>query len=459
MNLTRRQMLAGLTAAPLLAQKKSPVTRPNVVLVIADDLAAWMLGCYGNQEIRTPNIDLLARAGVRFQHNYVCTPSGSPSRATLLTGRTPRQHGIQDFLTGSPVEIPPQGQAAAPASFAQEVMLSDMLSAAGYRCGYVGRWDMGNDTKPGHSYSYTCTIAPEGVPYNDPVMYLNGEEKKESGYLAELITRRAAEFIDQQSPATPFLLTVGYLNPHTPYEGQPKKYYDLYANTSFATFNVSPRAANALRNREMLDAITENTRKCAAAVTALDDQIAVLQKKIFDKKFFDNTIVIFCGSNGQLLGRHGLWGSGLASNPINMYEESVAVPMIWSWPGLIPVESVRPELISEYDFLPTVADAVGVKPPARNLCGRSYLTAAVGRPFSKKEPWRDQVFGQYRDTEMVRDKMYKLVLRNQGEGPSELFDLRTDSHERINVYADQAYVSVREALTKDLADWRKKTSS
>ena len=114
-------------------------------MVVADDLAAWMLGCYGNKEIKTPNIDLLARGGVRFLNNFVVTPVCSASRATLFTGRTPRQHGIHDFLTPNPIERPPQGQAAPPASFANEIMISDALAGAGYRCGYTGKWHMGGD--------------------------------------------------------------------------------------------------------------------------------------------------------------------------------------------------------------------------------------------------------------------------------------------------------------------------
>lgn len=460
MNVTRRQLFTSLAAAPLAAQKKAAPSRPNVVLVLADDLASWMVGCYGNKEIRTPNIDRVARAGVRFHNSFVCTPICSASRATLFTGRVPRQHGIHDFLTETPVEKPPQGQAAAPESFARETMISDMLAGAGYRCGYVGKWHMGSDTKPGHGFTHTYTMRGGSIPYNDPVLYLNGEEKKESGYLPELLTRNAVEFLDQQNASSPFFLTVAYFNPHTPYDGHPQKYYDLYANANFASFGVSPVAANALREKEMMSDIVGNIRRCAASVTALDDQIPVLQKKIFDKGLFDNTIFIFTSDNGYLLGRHGLWSKGLASDPINMYEESIGVPMIWNWPGRIPIESIRPELVSLYDLVPAIAEATGVTPPAGGkLPGRSYLAAATNRPFPKKQPWKDVVFGQFRNTEMVRDKYYKLVVRNEGEGPNELYDLRSDPRERLNLYENPSFVTVRQALTADLTAWRQRAAS
>src|SRR5574337_159153 len=103
----RRTFLQGALGAAL-----PQAARPNILLVISDDLASWMTGCYGNQEILTPNIDKMAAQGVRFANHFVCTPICSASRATLFTGRTPMQHGIHDFLTPPPIESPPQGQAA-----------------------------------------------------------------------------------------------------------------------------------------------------------------------------------------------------------------------------------------------------------------------------------------------------------------------------------------------------------
>jgi arylsulfatase A-like enzyme len=455
--LTRREFAAGAAAAPLFAQRRdAPPQRPNIVLILADDLAAWMLGCYGNKEIRTPNIDTLARGGVRFLNHFVCTPICSASRATLFTGRVPRQHGIHDFLTAQPIADPPQGQAAPPESFAREVMLSDVLSGAGYRCGYVGKWHMGSDEKPGRGFHYTCTMTGGSRSYTDPTLFLNGERVDEKGYLTEIKTRRALEFLDRQKPGSPFFLTVSYLNPHTPYDGHPQKYYDMYAGAIFESFGYSPAAPNALRERDMLKDIPGNLRRCAASVTALDDQIPVLMRRLRERGLHDNTLVIFTGDNGYLLGRHGLWSKGLASDPINMYEEVMQVPMIWNWAGKLPVEATRPELVSFYDFMPSVCEAAGVEPPARNLCGRSYLSLTQGRQPPRNQPWPATVFGHFRNTEMARDNRFKLVLRNGGEGPNELFDLRADPREMANQFENDQYVTVIERLRRELDAWRKK---
>jgi arylsulfatase A-like enzyme len=460
MSVTRRSFVLGASGAPLLAQPRTPApSRPNILLILADDLAAWMLGCYGNKEIFTPNIDRLAAAGTLFTNSFVCTPICSASRATLFTGRTPMQHGIHDFLTAKPVADPAQGQEAPPPSFAGEVMIPDLLAQAGYRCGYIGKWHMGNDARPGRGFGYTYTMSGGSNSYTDPVMALNGERVKESGYLADLMTRRALEFIGQQQAGTPWFLTIGYLNPHTPYEGHPQQYYDMYKSATFDSFGIRPKAPNALREANLMDDALGNLRKCAASTSALDAQIAPLQRLLIDRGFFENTLVVFTSDNGFLLGRHGLWSKGHASNPINMYEESIGVPMIWSWPGRVPTAILRPELISFYDFLPSVCEAVGLEPPARNLCGRSYFKVAAGRALPRKERWQDLVFGNFRYTDYARDNRYKVVWRNEGQGPNELYDLRKDPRENVNQYDNPQYLSVRDRLIAALRAWKQKYSS
>jgi arylsulfatase A-like enzyme len=426
---------------------------------MADDLAAWMLGCYGNKEFKTPNIDNFARGGMRFTNAFCATPICSPSRATFFTGRLPRQHGIHDFLTDNPIATPPQGQKDFPESFAKEVMISDLLAQAGYNCGYVGKWHMGNDQKPGHGYGYTYTMIGGQRSYTDPEMSLNGQMVQEKGYLADLMTQRACEFLDKQSPGAPFFLTVGYLNPHTPYSGHPQKYYDMYKDATFQTIGWQHAAPNALREKEMLNDIIGNLRKCAASITALDDQVLTVLRKLHERKLLDNTMIMITGDNGYLLGRHGLWSKGLASDPPNMYEEVVRVPMIVNWPGKVPPSEISPELVSFYDVLPTLCEAAGVAAPTnRGLTGRSFLPLAKRDLLPSNAPWRNLVFAHLRNTEMARDTRHKLVLRNGGDGPNELFDIANDPAEKVNRYADPQYITIRNRLTAELAAWRKRTS-
>jgi len=205
----------------------------------------------------------------------------------------------------------------------------------------------------------------------------------------------------------------------------------------------------------MLGDIVGNIRKCAAALTAIDDQIPPLMKRLNERGLRDDTLIVLTGASGNLLGRHGLWGSGHASNPVNMYEESTATPMIWNWRGRSPVEAARPELVGSCDFLPTICEAVGAPVPQRNLPGRSYLTAVLGQQFPRSQPWRNLVFSELRNTLMARNNRYKLVLRNQGEGPNELYDLRADPGEKVNQYSNPSFVSVRDQLAAELDRWQK----
>ena len=135
----------------------------------------------------------------------------------------------------------------------------------------------------GRAAFVTYTMAGGSRSYTDPEMFRNGEKVSEKGYLTDVMTREALGFLDQQTPGKPFFLSIGYLNPHTPYAGHPQKYYDMYAGANFDTFGWQPAAPNALREKELLKDTVGNIRKCAASVTALDDQIPLLLNKLSEK--------------------------------------------------------------------------------------------------------------------------------------------------------------------------------
>jgi arylsulfatase A-like enzyme len=268
----------------------------------------------------------------------------------------------------------------------------------------------------------------------------------------------AAKSLDQQAAGKPFFLTVDYAHLRPPYDGVPRKYRDLYAQVKFATFSQEAPAKNAARDKELLSDLALHQRQVAAAVTALDDDLAALLSRLSEKRLLDQTLIIFTSTCGSLLGRHGLWDSAQASDPANMYEEVVSTPLVWSWQGRVPPQLTRPELVSAYDLLPTLCDLAGAGLPARNLCGRSYLPLATGKPLPKKQPWRTRVFSHCQNTDMAREKRYKLVLRDQGKGvppgPGELYDLGVDPRERVNQYENPQFVTVRASLATALANWK-----
>ena len=383
MNLSRRHFFFGSLALPALAAKKPLGEQPNILLVLVDGLPSWILGCYGNTEVRTPNIDRLAQTGTRFQNYYACAPVTDKARATLLTGRTTMQ--LKD--TG-------------------EVTLEKLLGGIGYACGATA-----------------------------------------SG-------AAATAFLDAQSSAKPFFLTAGF----TPYTVLPDA--GAYAQAKLDTFAQEAPARNATHGKEMLGAnLPANLRRVAAATTALDGEIGALVAKVTQKKLLDNTLIVFTSPCGSLFGRHGLWGSGDASDPVNMYQEVIAPPLVWSWAGHVVPLATRPETVSAYDLVPTICDITPAELPERNLCGRSYLALASGKPLPKKQPWRTTVFAQYADTAMARNDRYKLIVRNEGKGPGELYDERVDPRERINQYDNPQFMTVKTGLLADLVKWKQKYSA
>lgn len=390
---SRRYFFFGSFALPAFSAAKPAGEQPNILLILVDELPSWMLGCYGNKEVYTPNIDRLSQTGTRFANHFACAPVSGTNRAALLTGRTSMQ--LRDADSAPP----------------SEMTLDKLLSGLGYAC-------------------HATTGAGE-----------------------------AAKVLDAQTAGKPFLLTAGFTGFRAPYDGVARKHLDRYAQARFQTFAQEPAARNAVRDKEMLSDILGSLRKVAAAATALDDEVAALLSGLSQKKLTDGTLIVFTSTCGSLLGRHGLWGSGLASDPVNMFDEVVATPMIWSWPGRVPAQAVRPEVVSAYDLLPTVCDIAPTPLPERNLCGRSYLAIATGKPLPKKQPWRTTVFGNYQNTGMTRTDRYKIVLHSDGKGPGELYDVRTDGRERVNQYDNPQFLTVKNSLSAEFARWKQRYSA
>jgi arylsulfatase A-like enzyme len=393
MLVSRRNFFLGSLASPLLAAKKKKLDRfrPNLLLILVDGLPAWMIGCYGNQEVRTPNIDRLSQTGTRFLNAFVPAPAPIPGRSAYLTGLVPRD----------------------PAAAAAANGLDQALPAGGYVCQTVGGRTLADSTGA------------------------------------------ALQFLDRQEAGKPFSLTVLYNGLEPPYDGVPREFVDLYEGQRFENWAADPPARNAARGKEMFAARMENLRKAAGAASAHDAEAGKLMTRLYDRHFLNDTLIVFASTCGCLLGRHGLWGDGDASEPPNMYEEVVNVPLIWSYPARVPPSIMQVGLVSAYDLLPTLCDFLGVERPAGTLHGRSYALLATGKPFPKKQSWRTTVFGRYRNTEMARVDRYKLVMRDEGKGPGELYDLRMERTETVNHYDDAQFEDVKSNLTGQLAAWRK----
>ncbi len=208
----------------------------------------------------------------------------------------------------------------------------------------------------------------------------------------------------------------------------------------------------------LLDRIA-SLRKVAAGITAIDDRIGALLDKVTQKQLLDNTLILFASTCGALYGRHGLWDAGQASDPINMYDEVMRSPLIWSWPHRMPPQGLVIEMTSAYDLIPSLCDLLTLPVPGRNLCGRSYLPVAQQKKLPKKQPWRKAICAHTQNTDMAREEDYKVVLRDDGKGANELYDLTKDPGEKVNLYDAPEYLDVRTRLTGDITRWKQTYSS
>ncbi|MDR3698013.1 MAG: sulfatase-like hydrolase/transferase [Candidatus Sulfopaludibacter sp.] len=393
MLVSRRHIVFGSLALPALAAKKPAVERPNVVLILVDNLPGWMLACYGNKEVKSPNIQRLSDTGTRFLNHYAAAAVPEMNRATLLTGRTPMQIG----------------DAAAPG--AADVTFDKILSDAGYA-------------------THATAVPAE-----------------------------AQKFLDGQTAGKSFALTVSFGDLKPPYDTAPQKYLDMYAQERFESYAADPVAPNARAGKEMLLNRTASLRKVAATITAIDGQVGALLDKLTQKQLLDNSLVLFASTCGALYGRHGLWDAGQASDPVNMYDEVVQIPLIWSWPHRMPPQGLVIEMTSAYDLIPSLCDLLSLAVPGRNLCGRSYLPVAQQKKLPKKQPWRKAICAHTQNTDMAREEDYKVVLRDGGKGANELYDMTKDLVEKVNLYDAPEYLDVRTRLTADITRWKQTYSS
>jgi len=420
--------------------------RPNIVFILSDDQGIWAAGCYGNHEIRTHHIDRLAVRGVRMQNMFVATPVCSPSRATLLTGRIPSQHGVHDWLRGG--NMGPD----ATAYLEGEVCYTDVLAAHGWRCGLSGKWHLGASQLPQHGFSHWYAHQLGGGPYHNAPMIRDGQPVEEPGYITDAITDDALAFIRRHArDPQPFYLSVHYTAPHSPWTGHPQEIVASYDDCPFASCPQEPRhpwavslTDQCLGNREML-------KGYFAAVTAMDANIGRLLDQIEALGLAQDTLVIFMSDNGFSCGHHGFWGKGNGTEPRNMYENSIRVPAIFSHPGSLPQGLAPTAVVSAYDFMPTLLDYLGLpSPEARNLPGRSFLAALRGDGGEIREDV--VIYDEYGNTRMLRTRDWKLV-RRYPDGPDELWDLANDPDERRNLMADPRQARRVRELSERMEAW------
>ncbi len=419
--------------------------RPNVIFILTDDQGWWAAGCYGNPEIRTPNIDRLAQTGTRFSRFFVAIPVCSPSRATFLTGRIPSQHGIHDWIKHE--NVGPDAKQY----LADYVAYTDIMAQHGYTCGISGKWHMGDSLHPQHSFDFWYVHQQGGGPYNDAPMVRAGQLINEPGYITDVITDEALGFLDAHRDDQ-FYLNVTYTAPHAPWIGaHPQDIVDSYDDCPFASCPQEPRHPWASAWSEELLGNREALKGYFASVTAMDANVGRIIDRLEELGLRENTLVIFGSDNGFSCGHHGFWGKGNGTYPRNFYENSILVPMIFSHPGQLASGRTEDTMVTAYDFMPTVLDYLDLPlPEGQNLPGHSFLP--LGRGESEGGNEFVVVYDEYGPARMIRTEEYKYVYRYP-DGPNELWDLVNDPDERNNRIDDPTQQQRIKELKGQMEEW------
>jgi len=456
--------LAGALAVAS-SPRPSP-NRPNVLIILCDDLRWDCLSCAGHPWLKTPNVDRLAAEGVRFRNAFCTTSLCSPSRASILTGVYAHVHGVRDNFTELPTNLP---------SFPA------LLQAAGYRTAYIGKWHMGEDNdQPRPGFDYWISHKGQGKYYGTE-FNINGRREVRPGYYTHEVTEFALDFLRAPRPkGQPWLLMLGHKAPHSFYVPEP-----AYSNSfDHVTINY-PNTAFRLEGKpawikdrlytwhgiygplfewrkqfpddrpEAVKDFAAMTRAYWSVIRSVDDSVGRLRYALERAGELENTLIIFMGDNGLLNGEHGM------VDKRTMHEPSIRIPLLARHPSLL--RSGRPQVLDKMvlamDTAPTVLEFCGVPLP-KTMQGRSWLRLV--RQGDRR--WRERFLYEYNyekqfpytpNVRGVRTEQWKYIHYPHGDGQPdrhlpELYDLRRDPEERINLANDPAWAAQLKTMRREL---------
>ncbi|MBI1318209.1 MAG: sulfatase-like hydrolase/transferase [Candidatus Hydrogenedens sp.] len=441
-------MMRWLTAALLLATALGAWAEgpKNVVFILIDDMRFDAMSCMGHPFLETPNLDQLAAEGVMFDRAYVTTSLCSPSRASFLSSRYAHQHGVLDNGTLMDPALP---------TFPQE------LQRAGYETAFLGKWHMGgesDDPRPG--FDQWVSFRGQGV-YVNPQLNVNGEKVKRDGYITDLLTDYAEDFIKKDRDK-PFMLYLSHKAVHAEFQ-PPERYQGSYADKTYPhpssmadteeNYVGRPDWVRAQRDswhgvdgmyNEKVD-YDQFVKDYAETMRAVDDSVGRVMAALRETGAADNTLVVFTSDNGFLFGEHGLIDKRC------MYEPSIRIPLIAWCAGVAEAGARRQALVTNLDFAPTFLEAAGVKVPEQFM-GHSFWDALAAEPAEPRpaflyEYFWERSFPQTPTVLGVHDGRYKLMQFHGIWDRYEMYDLENDPDEMHNLLAD--FVTTTEAGTLD----------
>jgi arylsulfatase A len=410
------------------AQIQTDRRAPNIVVIVVDDMGFGDLGCYGSKQIRTPEIDRLAKEGVRLTDFYANSALCSPTRAALLTGRYPQRAGF-DWAIG----YGERGRGL-PGS---EITVPRMLHEAGYRTALFGKWHLGYDDRFSpivHGFDEFFGILAADIDYyghneatGEPGLYEGTKLVNQPGYMTDLIAERALAFIDKNA-AKPFYLQVAFNAPHYPFQ-PPGKPDDVRTMRNYGP-NVGTKA----------DYIQ--------MVEHVDRRVGEVLRSLEQHQLTSKTLVVFVDDNGgERLSTNAPYSGGKGT----LWEGGIRVPCLIRWPGVVPPGTVSHQTTMSMDLAAIILSACGAHPPAgRVLDGEDLLPILTGKAPERHRTlfWRIRHPAAPNAQKAVRRGKWKYLT---DERVGLLFDLATDPGETNDVARGNP--KILGELKNALADW------
>lgn len=420
--------------------------QPNIIFILADDLGYGDIGCYGQQKISTPNIDALAKSGIKFTQFYSGSTVCAPARASFLTGL----HTGHTPVRGN-IGVEPEGQFPLPDS---SVTIAMELRKAGYNTAAFGKWSLGFITSSGvpskkgfdKFYGYNCqslahNYYPDHLWDNDKRIELPENLVKPSTYSGDLIQEKALEYIHEQKVGKPFFLYLPYTLPHVDLTPPHDSIYNYYVQL----FNEQPLTISDKRNLNKQFVELYPHAAAAAMVARLDKYVGEVVAAVKKKGIEENTVIIFTSDNGPHKEKGGdpdfFDGNGIYQGiKRDLYEGGIRVPLIISWKGKIKPATETNHVTAMWDFFPTFQQ-IANRPVTRSIDGISMLPLLMNkRPINHHYLYWE--FHEQGGKQALRWKNWKLIKLNvtTGKVVTELYDIDKDPSEKNNLAAENASV-------------------
>jgi arylsulfatase A-like enzyme len=491
-------LLTALLLAPLAALHSAdapkPANKPNVIVILADDLGWADLSCYGSTFHESPNLDKLAAQGMRFTQAYSSSPYCSPSRAAIMTGRYPARLKITDYIPSngrSGKLLPAEMKMELPL---EEVTIAELLRDAGYATWHVGKWHLGQEPFMPQNQGFDINIAGNhsGAPASYFWPYGHDDPKKAKAYhgspvpglveggrkdehLCDRLTSEAIKLIEQRKAAQPFFLYLPFYDVHTPIMakanliekyrakarrmGIPEKAEYIQEGTAARGTSVGQNIGDRAKGQTIgMTRVRQNDPVYAAMIETMDDNVGHLMAKLGELGIADDTLVLFTSDNG---GHHITSNAPLRSCKGWLYEGGVREPWIVKWPGVTKPGSVCDVPVMNTDILPTVLEACGLPAkPALHKDGVSFAPLLRGdtKPVHDALFWHFPHYGNHGSgpCSSVRVGDWKLIHWIEDDSV-ELFNVVNDLSEKTDLAAQQPD-RVKD-LRARLNAWRKETNA